>query len=71
MTYTVERGHEISYMNVWSLYRPVATVARELARYDLDLVGVREVRWEKWGTVRAGGYIFFYGKGDENSVRTF
>jgi len=58
-------------MNVWSLYRSVATVARELARYDLDLVGVREVRWEKWGTVGAGGYIFFYGKGDEKSVRTF
>jgi hypothetical protein len=45
-------------MNVWSLYRSVATVARELARYDLDLVGVQEVRWEKWDTVRAGGYMF-------------
>ena len=40
--------------------------ARELARYKLDLVGVQEVRWEKGGTVRAGDYNFFYGKGNEN-----
>jgi len=69
MTYTVERGHEVSY----SPYRSgsLATVARELARYHLDLVGVQEGRWDKWGTVRARGLYFFYGKGDENSVRTF
>jgi hypothetical protein len=40
--------------------------ARELARYKLYLVGVQGVRWEKGGTVRAGDYIVFYGKGDEN-----
>ena len=34
-------------------------VARELARYKLDLVGVQEVRWEKRSTVRAGKYSFF------------
>jgi hypothetical protein len=33
-------------------------------RYKLDLVGVQEVRWEK-GTVRAGNYNFFYGKGNK------
>jgi len=32
----------------------------------LDLVGVQEVRWDKGGTVRAGHYNFFYGKGNEN-----
>jgi hypothetical protein len=42
------------------------TVARELARYKLDLVGVQEVRRGKGGTVRAGDYILFYGKGNEN-----
>jgi hypothetical protein len=26
-------------------------------------MGVQEVRWDKGGTVRAGDYIFFYGKG--------
>ena len=40
--------------------------AREIARYKLDLVGVQEVRWDKGGTVRAGDYNFFYGKGNEN-----
>jgi hypothetical protein len=30
------------------------TVARELTKYKLDLVGVQEVRWDKEGTVRAG-----------------
>ena len=40
--------------------------ARELARYKLDLVGIQEVRWDKGGTVRAGDYNFFYGKGNKN-----
>ena len=40
--------------------------ARELARYKLDLVGVQMVRREKEGTVKAGDYSFFYGKGNEN-----
>ena len=35
--------------------------ARELARYKLDLVGVK-VRWEKEGTVKAGDYSFSMGK---------
>jgi hypothetical protein len=42
------------------------TVARELAKYKLDLVGVQKVSWDKEGTVRAGEYTFFYGKGQEN-----
>ena len=29
-------------------------------------MGVQEVRWDKEGTVRAGDYNFFYGKGNEN-----
>ena len=40
--------------------------ARELARYKLDLVGVQEVSWKKEGTLKAGDYSFFYGKGNEN-----
>jgi hypothetical protein len=42
------------------------TVARELARYKLNLVGVQEVRWDKECTVRAGDFTFFYGKGNES-----
>jgi len=32
----------------------------------LDLVGLKVVRWNKGSSVRAGDYIFFYGKGNEN-----
>jgi hypothetical protein len=54
--------------NMRSLYRSgsLMTVARELAKYKLDLVGVQKVRWDKEGTVTAGVCTFFYGKGQEN-----
>jgi len=42
------------------------TVAREIARYKLDLMGVEEVRWVKEGTAKRWGLYFFYGKGNEN-----
>jgi len=63
-----KRDIVLSTWNVRSLYRTgsLMAVARKLARYKLDLVGVQEVRWVKWGTVRAGDYNFFYGKGNEN-----
>jgi len=56
---------ELGTWNVRSLYRAgsLTAVARELARYKLDLVGV-QVRWDKGGTVRAGDYKFFYRKAD-------
>jgi hypothetical protein len=34
-------------------------------RYKLDFVAV-QVRWNKEGTVRAGDYTFFCGKGNKN-----
>jgi hypothetical protein len=40
--------------------------SKELSRYNLDLEGVQEVRWEGGGTEPAGQYTFFYGKGNEN-----
>jgi uncharacterized UBP type Zn finger protein len=40
----------------------LTTLARELARYKLDLMGVQEVWWYKGDTVRAGDYIFFMEK---------
>jgi hypothetical protein len=47
--------------DVRSLYRSgsVMTVARELATYKLDLMGVQEVRWDKGGTLSTGDYNFF------------
>jgi hypothetical protein len=51
---------------VRSLYRTgsLTTVATELGKCKLDLVGVQEVRWEKGGTKRAEDYTFFYGQGN-------
>jgi hypothetical protein len=42
------------------------TVVKEVSKYELDLVGVQEVRWYKGGTEPAGEYTFLYGKGNEN-----
>jgi hypothetical protein len=42
------------------------TVARELGKYKLDLVGVQEVRRDKGGTEQAEDCIFFYGAGNED-----
>jgi hypothetical protein len=42
------------------------TVAKELARYKLDLVGVQEVRWDKGDTARRlrwAGHIARMGEG--------
>jgi hypothetical protein len=54
--------------NVRCLYRAGLFIAatRELATYKLDLVDGQEVSWDKWGTVIAGDYNFFNGKGNEN-----
>jgi hypothetical protein len=42
------------------------TVAEEVSKYTLDLVGVQEVRWDGSGTEPAGQYTFFFGKGNQN-----
>jgi exonuclease III len=54
--------------NAKSLYRSgsLKTVARELGKYKLDLVGVQEVRQDKGGTERAENYTLFYGAGNED-----
>jgi hypothetical protein len=50
--------------NVRILYRAgsLKGEARELARCKLDLVGVQELRWDKGGRVRTGGFYFFLWK---------
>jgi exonuclease III len=47
--------------NVRSLKRSelFTAVAREQARYKLDFMGVQELRWDKWGTVRTGDLKFY------------
>ena len=56
----MENEHEDGYMEI---YEPawsgsLTTAARELARYELDLVAVQEFRWRKGGTVSEGLYFF-------------
>jgi exonuclease III len=50
--------------DVRSLYRirSLTTVAKQLGKYKLDVVGVQEVRWEKGTIERADDYTFFYGQ---------
>jgi hypothetical protein len=52
--------------NIRSLYRTgsLKTLARELGKCKLDLVGVQEVRCEKGGTEWANNYTVFYGEGN-------
>jgi hypothetical protein len=54
--------------NARSMYRAdsLRTVAEEISKYKLDLVGVPEIRWDRGGTEPASEYTFFYGKGNEN-----
>ena len=63
----IQREMKLGTWNIRSLYRAgsLKAAARELVRYKLD-VGVQEVRWDKGGTVRAGDYNFFYGKGNDS-----
>jgi hypothetical protein len=42
------------------------TVAKEIPKYKLNIVGVQEVRGDRGGTKPAGEYTFFYGKENEN-----
>jgi hypothetical protein len=56
-----KRDRRFSTWKVRNLYRsdsPTAA-ARELATNKLDLVGVKEVRWDTGGTGRAEDYNFF------------
>jgi hypothetical protein len=54
--------------NVRSMYRicSLRAVAEEISKYKLDLLGVREVRWDRGDTEPAGEYTFFYGKCNGN-----
>jgi hypothetical protein len=42
------------------------TVAKEISKHKLDLVGVQEVGSDRGGTEPAGECMFLYGKGNDN-----
>jgi hypothetical protein len=47
------------------------TVPKELSKYKVDLVGVKEVRWDRGGTKKASKYTLFRGKGNKtHELRT-
>jgi hypothetical protein len=54
--------------NIRSLCRAgsLETLSKELSKYRLDLLGLREVRWEGCGTELVREYTFFYGKACES-----
>jgi len=56
----MEKDVRFGTWNVRSLYRAGSLTAafRDLARNNLDLVGVQEVRWDTEGMVRVGDYIY-------------
>jgi hypothetical protein len=55
-------------LNVRSMYRAgsLRTVAEEISKCKLDLMGVQEVRWDRGDIEPAGQYSFLYGKGNQN-----
>jgi hypothetical protein len=57
----------IGTQHIRSLYKSgsLTTVARELSRCKLDLLGVQQVRWDNGGTLRGGDYICSYRKGNK------
>jgi hypothetical protein len=54
--------------NARCLYRTgsLITVAKEVAKYKLEIEGVQEVRWGRDGTEPEGNYKRFYRNGNKN-----
>ena len=65
-----EKDKRFGTWNVKSLYwaGSLTAAARELARYELVLVDVQEVSWDKGGTVRARDYIFLWKRKCKSSI---
>jgi len=55
------KRYETRYWNVRGLHRAgsITATARELASYKLDVVGVKEVKWDKGSAVPVEIIIFF------------
>ena len=61
------KWHEIYHVECeGSVNAAIPTVATELVRYRLDLLGAQEVKLDKGAIVHVEDYASFYGKGNEN-----
>jgi len=69
----MERNIRIGTWNARSLYRSgsLMTDSREWVKYKLDLVFVQEVKWDKGGTVRPGGYFFLWERNHQLGIGFF
>jgi hypothetical protein len=47
----------------WNVRSSLRAIAEEISKYNLDLVGVQEVRWDGGGTEPAGEYTFSMERG--------
>jgi endonuclease/exonuclease/phosphatase family metal-dependent hydrolase len=57
---------DIRFVSNLSRSVSLKTVASELAKYNLDLMAVQEVRWDKVGSQPADDWMFSYGNGNAN-----
>jgi hypothetical protein len=46
--------------------RSLMTDSKEMSKYKLELIGIKEVRWDTGGRGPAGDYTVFYRRGNEN-----
>jgi adenine-specific DNA methylase len=46
------------------------TVAKEISKCNLKLIGIQEIRWDRGGTETADEYTIFNGKGNKNTKST-
>jgi hypothetical protein len=60
----MEKDHEIWYLDCKKSVQggAIKSVVGELEKYEFDLVGVQDFKWEWEGYQTAENYIFFYGK---------
>lgn len=63
--FSTAKWHEVYHVECEEPVKAaVTTVAKELGRYRLDLLGVQEVKLDKGAIVSAEDYTSIYGKGN-------
>lgn len=69
-----EHGHDlwIATWNVLSLYRAgaLARLVEELAKYNITIAALQEIRWKSSDTLKTKDYTIFYSNKDKNTLGT-